>query len=358
MFYIRVNFQLFSLPPSLILPTALFFFDINFHFPSLSLSLFFFFSLFFSFSPLLATVRKTHFHSIMTNHSDNTAHRAIVPPPPTAEDIAAANASVPSGPFQAKNFLARFRLDGKVAVVTGGARGLGFSMAEGLCSAGLKGVAILDVQTDLGLDAIKKLHDAYGVQAQFYKVDVRDENAVAEIMNSISAELGAIDILVNSAGIADLVHAEDYPADKFRRVIDINLNGSFVVAQACARHMIAQGHGGSMIFIASMSGSIVNWPQPQSAYNASKAGVKHLMKSLSAEWAVHGIRCNAISPGYMDTALNRAYTTLFNEWKQRTPLGRLGDPDELTGAAIWLASEASAYCTGSDIIIDGGYTTL
>lgn len=291
-------------------------------------------------------------------HTDSTAQKAVVPPAPTAEDIAAAAASVPDVPFVAKNFLSRFRLDGKVAVVTGGARGLGFSMAEGLCSAGLKGVAILDVQTDLGMDAIQKLHSAYGVQAQFYKVDVRDEKVVAEIMDSIVQDMGSIDILVNSAGIADLVHAEDYPADKFRRVIDINLNGSFVVAQACARHMISQGTGGSMVFIASMSGSIVNWPQPQSAYNASKAGVKHLMKSLSAEWAVHGIRCNAISPGYMDTALNRSYKTLFNEWKERTPLGRLGDPDELTGACIWLASEASAFCTGSDIIIDGGYTTL
>lgn len=294
----------------------------------------------------------------MTAHPDTTAQKAIVPPPPSAEDIAAAQASVPDGPFVAKNFLNRFRLDGKVAVVTGAARGLGFSMAEGLCSAGLKGVAILDVQTDLGLDAIEKLHTAYGVQAQFYKVDIRDEKAVAEIMESIVHDLGHIDILVNSAGVADLVHAEDYPAEKFRRVIDINLNGSFVVAQAVAKHMITQGTGGTMVFIASMSGSIVNWPQPQSAYNASKAGVKHLMKSLSAEWAVHGIRCNAISPGYMDTALNRSYTTLFNEWKSRTPLGRLGDPDELTGACIWLASEASAFCTGSDIIIDGGYTCL
>ncbi|KAK9694607.1 hypothetical protein K7432_013358 [Basidiobolus ranarum] len=120
--------------------------------------------------------------------------------------------------------------------------------------------------------------------------------------------------------------------------------------------MIKQKRGGSIIFIASMSGSIVNWPQPQSAYNASKAGVKHLMKSFAAEWAVHGIRCNSISPGYMDTALSRAYSTLFNEWCSRIPQGRLGAPDELCGACIWLASKASSFCTGSDIIIDGGYT--
>ena len=289
-------------------------------------------------------------------NNGSTARSAIVPPAPSAADLAAAQMEEP--PFVAKNFLSKFRLDGKVAVVTGGARGLGFAMAEGLCSVGLKGVAILDVQNELGLDAIKKLYDAYGVQAQFYKADVRDEKSIEDIMDSIVRDLGQIDIVVNSAGVADLVHAEDYPAEKFRRVIDINLNGSFLVTQAAARHMIAQGTGGSVIFIASMSGSIVNWPQPQSAYNASKAAVKHLTKSLAAEWAVHRIRCNSISPGYMDTALNRAYTTLFNEWRERTPLGRLGDPDELTGACIYLASEASAFCTGSDIVIDGGYTTL
>ncbi|KAG5366927.1 Sorbose reductase sou1 [Yarrowia sp. B02] len=289
----------------------------------------------------------------------NSAKAAVVPPAPTAEDIARANAGSKEQPvFQAKNFLAKFRLDGKVAIVTGGARGLGFSMAEGLCSVGLKGIAILDVQQDLGLDAIEKLHKAYGVQAQFYKADVRDEESVNEIIDRVVHDLGSVDVVVNSAGVADLVHAAEYPADKFRRVIDINLNGSFLVTQAAARHMIKQGTGGTVVFIASMSGSIVNWPQPQSAYNASKAAVKHLSKSLAAEWAVHGIRCNSISPGYMDTALNRAYNTLFEEWKDRTPLGRLGDPDELTGACIYLASEASSYVTGSDIIIDGGYTII
>lgn len=289
----------------------------------------------------------------------SSAKAAVVPPAPTAEDVARANAGSENAPaFAAKDFMKKFRLDGKVAIVTGGARGLGFSMAEGLCSVGLKGIAILDVQQDLGLDAIEKLHKAYGVQAQFYKADVRDEESVNEIVDRVVHDLGSIDVVVNSAGVADLVHAAEYPADKFRRVIDINLNGSFLVTQAAARHMIKQGTGGTVVFIASMSGSIVNWPQPQSAYNASKAAVKHLSKSLAAEWAVHNIRCNSISPGYMDTALNRAYNTLFEEWKDRTPLGRLGDPDELTGACIYLASEASSYVTGSDMVIDGGYTII
>ncbi|KAK9456685.1 hypothetical protein V1511DRAFT_495013 [Dipodascopsis uninucleata] len=257
------------------------------------------------------------------------------------------------------NVMSLFRLDGRVAVVTGGARGLGFSMAQGLCSAGISGIAILDLQSDLGEESCKELNTKYGVNAKFYRVDVRDESNVQEIMDSVVHDLGRLDILICSAGVADLVHAEEYSAAKFRRVIDINLNGSFICAQAAAKHMIAAGNGGSVVFIGSMSGSIVNWPQPQSAYNASKAGVIHLMKSLAAEWSRFRIRCNSISPGYMDTPLNTTYEgPLFEEWKSRTPMGRLGSPEELAGCALWLASDASSFCTGSDILIDGGYSVI
>lgn len=286
------------------------------------------------------------------------AQKAIVPDPPTAEEVAAAEASQPAPSTTPKDFIKRFRLDGKVALVTGGARGLGYSMAEGLCSVGLRAVAILDVQTELGLDAAKRLHETYGVEARFFKADVRDEKSVGEILDSVVAEFGRIDVVVNSAGIADLVHAEDYPADKFRRVMDINVVGTFLVCQAAARHMIAHGSGGAIVNIASMSGHIVNFPQAQNAYNASKAGVMHLTKSLAVEWAPFGIRVNSISPGYMDTALNRAFSSLFSEWERRTPMGRLGDMDELTNAAIYLASPASSFATGTDILIDGGYTCI
>ncbi|ORX89338.1 NAD(P)-binding protein [Basidiobolus meristosporus CBS 931.73] len=286
-------------------------------------------------------------------------HVAVVPTPPTTEEVATAlaesNARYPPHTTP-KDYLSMFRCDGKVAVITGGAGGLGYCMAEGLCSVGLKAVAILDLQESVGQEAVTKLRSLYSLQGKFYKVDVTNETSVNEVIDAVVRDFGSVDILVNSAGVADLVKAEEYPAEKFRRVVDINLNGSFLVSQACGRHMIARKRGGSIIFIASMSGTIVNWPQPQCAYNASKAGVKHLMKSLAAEWAAYGIRCNAISPGYMETALNRSFRTLFQEWCQRTPQGRLGAPDELCGATIWLASEASAFCTGSDIVIDGGYT--
>ncbi|KAK9489644.1 hypothetical protein V1508DRAFT_458365 [Lipomyces doorenjongii] len=181
-----------------------------------------------------------------------------------------------------------FRLDGRVAVITGGARGLGYSMTDGR-----------------------------------YDFAIRD--------------FRRIDILILSAGVADIFRAEDYSPEKFRRVIGINLNGSFAVG--------------------SMSASTVNWPNPQSDYNASMAGVTYLMKSISAEWSQHRIRCISISPGYMDTPLNTIYEeTYFHEGNARTPMGRFGNPDELPGCALWPASDASSYCTGSDILTDGDYT--
>ena len=144
----------------------------------------------------------------------------------------------------------------------------------------------------------------------------------------------------------------------FRRLIDINLTGAFLVAQAVGRKMIASKAGGSMILVASMSGSIVNYPQEQSCYNASKAGVVQLTKSLATEWARHGIRVNAISPGYMDTALNRvpALDAQKKIWIDQPPRKRLGAVDDLNNLAVYLASPASAFMTGSNNIIDGGYT--
>ena len=152
--------------------------------------------------------------------------------------------------------------------------------------------------------------------------------------------------------------AETYELDKFRKLIDINLTGTFIVAQACAKHMIEAGKGGSIINIASMSGSIVNYPQEQSCYNASKAGVMQLTKSLAAEWAKYKIRVNSISPGYMDTALNRVPSLDAQKkiWIEQTPQRRLGAVDDLNNLAVYLACDGSGYMTGSNCIIDGGYT--
>ncbi|KAF1981576.1 NAD(P)-binding protein [Aulographum hederae CBS 113979] len=262
-----------------------------------------------------------------------------------------------------------FALSGKVAIVTGGGRGLGYNIAQALAEAGARGLAIFDMQDELGEEAARGLCNDTGLDVQFYKVDVRDGKTINDSVANVIEHFGRIDVLVNAAGIADSnLHAETYEVSRFRNQIDINLTGTFLTAQAVARHMIAtpvaaaspscSRHRGSLIFIASMSGSIVNYPQPQSGYNASKAGVIQLAKSFAAEWAAYGIRVNTISPGYMDTSLNRvpALDAQKRIWVERTPQARLGGVDELNCLAVYLASEGSGFMTGSNLVIDGGYT--
>ncbi|KAG5917548.1 hypothetical protein E4U53_004190 [Claviceps sorghi] len=248
---------------------------------------------------------------------------------------------------------------GKVIIVTGGARGLGNHMARACAEAGAKAIVIFDANQDLGDEAAAELHDKSGLPVSFFKVDVRDGAAINAAVDSVVELYGAPDVLVNSAGIADSnIKAETYDPAMFRRLIDINLTGSFLMSQAVGRAMMAAGKPGSIILVASMSGSIVNYPQEQSCYNASKAGVIQFAKSIAAEWAKYKIRVNCISPGYMDTALNRvpALEAQKKIWKSLTPQDRLGGVDELNGLCVFLASDSSSFMTGSNCIIDGGYS--
>jgi sorbose reductase len=255
--------------------------------------------------------------------------------------------------------LADFSLQGKVAVVTGGARGLGLEMMEALAEAGASVVAV-DRLGDQAAEAAAQTAARYGVRAGARALDVTDPPAVASTFADIGREFGSIDILVAAAGIVDNIAAEDYPADAWRKVIEVNINGVFFCAQAAGRAMIASGGGGSMILIASMSGMIVNRPQKQAPYNVSKAGVIMMAKSLAAEWAPHGIRVNALSPGYMRTAMTdrvlAAQPELRATWEELTPQGRMGLPPELRGSVVYLASAASSYVTGHSLVVDGGYT--
>ncbi|ESZ95643.1 putative D-arabinitol 2-dehydrogenase [Sclerotinia borealis F-4128] len=255
----------------------------------------------------------------------------------------------------------KMSLMGKVVIITGGARGLGNNMARACVEAGAKAVAIFDANQDLGDQSAAELRELVGrkVPIGFFKVDVRDAVAIETAVNSVVEEYGAPDVLINSAGIADSnIPAENYDHGMFRRLIDINLTGSFLMSQTVGKAMMAAGKPGSIVLVASMSGSVVNYPQEQSCYNASKAGVVQLGKSLGAEWAKYNIRVNMISPGYMDTALNNvpALDAQKVVWKSLTPQNRLGAVDDLNGLAIFLASDASAFMTGSNVIIDGGYT--
>lgn len=246
-------------------------------------------------------------------------------------------------------------------------------MTQALCECGIKAVAIFDIQPTLGESMAKALSTSTGIPVKYYNVDVVDEESVDSAVQQVAKELGPIDILINSAGVAfSNIPAETYKISDFEKTININLTGSFRIARAVGRHMIAATPtptptspafnadlpDRSIILIASMSGTIVNYPQPQAAYNASKAAVIQLSKSLASEWAKYGIRVNTISPGYMDTALNRvpALEGQKEMWKERTPMGRLGAVEELNGLVVWLAGEGSRFCTGADLRVDGGYS--
>lgn len=297
--------------------------------------------------------------------SSNSDHFKIPVQPGAVAPEAAAEDQETVAPLQEKVYrqmprtLQKMSIMGKVVIVTGGARGLGNHMARACAEAGAKAIAIFDANQDLGDESAAELHQKTGLPVSFFKVDVRDGNAINAAVQNVVDLYGTPDVLVNSAGIADSnIKAETYDPAMFRRLIDINLTGSFLMSQAVGRAMMAAGKPGSIILVASMSGSIVNYPQEQSCYNASKAGVIQFGKSLAAEWAKYNIRVNCISPGYMDTALNRvpALDAQKKIWKSLTPQERLGAVDDLNGLCVFLASDASGFMTGSNVIIDGGYT--
>ncbi|KAL8893955.1 MAG: hypothetical protein Q9192_004755 [Flavoplaca navasiana] len=199
-------------------------------------------------------------------------------------------------------------------------------MSQALAEAGAEAIALLDVKQDLGEEAASRLSSDARIPVKFYKADVRDAEICNQIVEKIVSELGSVDILINSAGIVNSnIKAEDYDPEMFRRLIDINLTGSFLVSQTCGRHMIKARRGGSIIFISSIAGARVLHPQQQCAYNTSKAAVVQLANSMAAEWAQHGIRVNTISPGYMDTQLNEeAMSVLLSG-----PAGNATTTDEL-----------------------------
>ena len=251
----------------------------------------------------------------------------------------------------------QFSLKNCCSIVTGAAMGLGKAMAAALAEAG-SDLVIADINVPEGEKTAAEFR-ALGVRAMVIETDVTDPQSVDAMVGKVMAEFGRIDVLINNAGITKHEKAEDLNLADWQRVLDVNLNGVFIVSQAVGRVMIRQQKG-SIINISSMSGIIVNTPQAQSAYNVSKAGVIMLTKSLAAEWAGHHIRVNTIAPGYMKTELTRPYFEgngeMVKQWMELTPMKRPGTPDELQGLAVYLASDASSFMTGSVLTIDGGYT--
>lgn len=253
------------------------------------------------------------------------------------------------------NSIEMFSLVGKKVFVTGGAQGIGRRAALAFAEAGAD-VAVVDLDEDLATKTAAEV-EGLGVRSLAIRCDVTDPASVDAMARRVVDEFGTIDVAFNNAGICVNEKAETMSLAAWKKVIDINLTGVFLTAQAAGRIMIAKG-GGSIINTASMSGHIVNRPQPQSAYNASKAGVIMLTKSLAVEWAPHMVRVNSISPGYIGTAMTLKATQWIPLWEADTPVKRMGAPEELVAALIYLAGAGSGFTTGSDIVIDGAFTCV
>lgn len=249
-----------------------------------------------------------------------------------------------------------FRLAGRVALVTGGGQGIGLEIVRTLAAAGAD-VGIADLNPATAGAAAREV-EGLGRRALAVRTDVADPASVEASVAAVTDTLGPIDVLANNAGICINKPALELSDDDWLGLMAVNLNGVFWMSRAVGRRMVARGRG-AIVNIGSMSGSIVNWPQPQAAYNASKAAVIHLTKSLASEWAASGVRVNSVSPGYIGTEMTKlgmATPGWGETWLARSPMARLGEPIDVARAVLYLASDAAAFATGTDLIVDGGYT--
>jgi NAD(P)-dependent dehydrogenase (short-subunit alcohol dehydrogenase family) len=251
-------------------------------------------------------------------------------------------------------------LAGRTAVVTGSSRGLGYAMAEALGREGAD-LMLVDLLESVA-DAAERLDKQLPGSVIAQRCDVTDAGQVAGVFDRAAEELGTATILVNAAGIAWNEPALTVATEQWRKVLDVNITGTFLPCQAFARAVVNAKLTGSIVNIASMSGLVVNVPQPQAAYNASKAAVSMLTASLAIEWLPLGIRVNAIAPGYFASDMTKAVSTqepeMVAEWIRRTPAGRMGRPEELGPLVSYLCSERSDFVVGQTIVIDGGYTLV
>ena len=243
-----------------------------------------------------------------------------------------------------------FSLSGKSALITGSSQGIGFALARGLAAAGAN--IILNGRDTTKLEAAAEQIPG----SRMIAFDATDHEAVRAAIDNFEAEQGAIDILINNAGMQHRTPLEDFPADAFERLLQTNIASVFHVGQAVARHMIGRGEG-KIINIASVQTALA---RPGIApYTATKGAVANLTKGMATDWAKHGLQCNAIAPGYFDTPLNAALVAdpEFTAWlEKRTPAGRWGKVEELVGAAVFLSSPASSFVNGHTLFVDGGIT--
>ncbi|XXH02721.1 Suppressor of the cold-sensitive snRNP biogenesis mutant brr1-1 [Hypoxylon texense] len=316
------------------------------------------------------------------NNADNKDKKHPAPPPgafartddsitveyPEEDKLPSSTPVQGRGGFHMKRTLASFSLEGRVGVVTGGARGLGLVMGQGMVISGAN-LAIVDMNKEEAERQAVELVEMFRKEnpgatrvpkVTAHYADVSDADSVQGCIDDIIKEHGKIDHLVTSAGFTENYNAVDYPIDRMRKLWSVNVDGTYLFAITVAKHLMARKAHGSMVFIGSMSGAIVNVPQPQAPYNTAKAAVRHLAASLAVEWAHAGIRVNCISPGYMLTALTEKILDenpeLKKQWTSLIPQGKMGQPADLMGPLTFLLSDAAAYVTGADLRVDGGYT--
>ncbi len=255
-------------------------------------------------------------------------------------------------------YLDKLKLDGRVAVVTGGGQGIGAACAQALGEAGAK-VIVAELVPERIDPVVSALRQA-GVEADGAVLDVTRSADVDRVAAEIASTHGPVEILVNNAGVARSdVRAEDTSDEHWRYHMDVNVDGLFWCCRAFGRQMLARGKG-SIVNVGSMSGFIVNKPQPQSFYNASKAAVHHLTRSLAAEWGKRGVRVNAVAPTYIETPLTafgiKENPEMYATWLEMTPMGRVGQPEEIGTIVAFLSSDAASLMTGAIVLADGGYT--
>ena len=251
----------------------------------------------------------------------------------------------------------KMRLDGKKGFITGAARGIGKCTATAFADAGAD-IAVVDLDIDEAQKTAKEIAAATGRKVIAIKCDVTNEADVQAMVDKVVAELGGLDFCHANAGICINAAADEMTYAQWKKNIDVNLNSVFLTDTIAGKYMLAHG-GGSIINTASMSAHIVNVPQPQCAYNASKAGVIQLTKSLAIEWAKRGVRVNSISPGYIGTDLTLSsefLKPLIAKWNELAPMGRLGKPEELESICVYLAGDTSTFTTGADFCLDGAFT--
>ena len=250
----------------------------------------------------------------------------------------------------------RFSLEGRVAVVTGGTRGLGEGFAGALADAGAA-VMLVGRDEERGA-AVRDEMRGRGLEADFVAADVTSSHDVTRMLGATLDRFGRVDVLVNNAGACVHAPALEVTDEDWRHVMDVNLDAVWQCARTFGRHFVDQGSG-VIVNIGSMSGLVVNRPQWQPAYNASKAAVHHLTRSLAAEWAPFGVRVNALAPGYIRTDMSPVDDPQFRRhWIEDAPMQRCGTVEELAPAVVFLASDASSFVTGSVLVADGGYTAF